>query len=590
MPTTLEDPTGAGAVSTAPAPAATPPAGLMLRGARRFLSRHGIAVALLIILTYLVLFPVARLQFVALADGGRAYAAALDLPNILTTLRTTVTLGLGSMVISLVLGTGLAWCSIRLPRRWAWFSAIPVLPVVVPAVATVVGWAFLLAPEVGFLNIALRELPFINIEAPPVGHPRGPLNIYTVPGIVMVTGLQLTPLVYLFVQSGLRQLNFETIEAASVAGANALRSFRDVVVPLLRPSLLYATAFGMLLGLGQLTAPQFLGSRQSIRVLSTEVYRFGGQSPTDFGLAAAVASPLLLAGLSFVALQRLLLKKDFRFVSAGGKGAARMGKPSRFAAPIIGVFGLVVLVLPLLALILVAFSPFWSGNIDLASLTTRNLVRAVQTPMITDAMMTSVLSSLGGITIALPLGYLLAEILYRGRSHAIVRWILDAIVQVPLGVPAIVFGAGFLYVYSGQPFMLYGSRLLITITYVVIVLPFTTRMQLAARMSVGVMYEDAARAAGANPLRAHLTIVIPMIRGALAGAGVLMFVILTHEFAASLFVRSPRTQVLGTVLFDQWTTGSFPMVASVALLMSAITGVGVVLALVFGGRQTLEGL
>ena len=38
----------------------------------------------------------------------------------------------------------------------------------------------------------------------------------------------------------------------------------------------------------------------------------------------------------------------------------------------------------------------------------------------------------------------------------------------------------------------------------------------------------------------------------MGGAAALMFVLLTHEFAASVLVRSSTTQVMGTVLFDRY--------------------------------------
>ena len=553
--------------------------------------RHWLSVGLALALSYLVVVPLARLQYLAFEDGGRAFREALELPDIWKTVLTTVALGVGSLVISLVAGTTLAWFASRLPRRWAWLSAIPVLPMVLPAVAVVVGWAFLLSPQVGYVNMALRELPFVDVPVPKVGLPSGPLNIYSVPGIIVVTGIQLTPLVFLFAQSSLRQLNFETIEAAMVAGASPIRGFVTIVVPLLRPALVYSAAFAMLLGLGQLTAPQFLGVRKGIRVLATEVYRYGGQSPIDFPLAAAVAAPLLISGLAFILAQRLLLRRDFRFVSVGTKGSARPGKTSRLAVVVIAAYGFLTLVLPFGALTLVAFSPFWTGMIDFGALTLSNFTDAFDEPAITDALATSITTSVSSILIALPLGYLLAEVLYRRRGNAVVRAIIDVITQIPLGIPAVIFGVGFLYVYTSQPFQLYGSRLLIIITYVVLVLPFTVRMQLTARMSIGTAYEEAARASGASALRANLTVVMPMMRGAMAGASVLMFVILTHEFAASMFVRSTRTQVLGTLLYDEWTQGSYPMVAVMSLIMSAVTAAGLVIAVWVGGREaTLDRL
>lgn len=558
------------------------------RALGQWMRQHGLTVGLALILSYLVLYPLLRLQYLAMQDGGRAYIEAIALPDIGQTLLTTAALGIGSLAISLVLGTALAWFALRLPKRHSWMSVIPILPIVLPAVAVVVGWAFLLSPQVGFINVALRALPFIDVPAPEVGLPSGPLNIYSVPGIIIVTGLQLTPLVFLFLQGSLKQLNFETIEAASVSGASPTRAFFSVVLPMLRPALVYSAAFAMLLGLGQLTAPQFLGAREGIRVLATEVYRFGGTAPIDFALASAVASPLLIAGIVFILIQRLLLRRDYRFVSTGTKGTSRPGKPSRFAAPFIAIYGFFTIVLPFGGIILVSLIPYWTPIIT--TFTLDNFARAFSTPAILNALWNSVGTSVGAIAIALPLGYLLTEILYRKRGNAIARAVIDLLVQIPLGVPAVVFGVGLLFVYTGNPFTLYGTPILIVLTYVVLVIPFAVRMQLAARMAVGTSHEDAARASGAGVLRAHLTVVIPMMRGALAGAGILAFVILTHEFAASVFVRSARTQVLGTLLYQEWTHGSYPMVAAVSLIMSAVTAAGLIVAVRLGGKNTLDSL
>ncbi len=81
-------------------------------------------------------------------------------------------------------------------------------------------------------------------------------------------------------------------------------------------------------------------------------------------------------------------------------------------------------------------------------------------------------------------------------------------------------------------------------------------------VALGNTYLEAARASGAGALRTNLNIVLPLLRPTIGGAGALMFVLLTHEFAASLLVRAPTTQVMGTVLFDYYTNGSYPLVAA----------------------------
>src|SRR5689334_1738180 len=123
---------------TLTAPVILPGAGA--RRLKRALIRHTAPVALLLVVGYLVVAPLVRLQQTALTDGADAYRKVLDLPSFGTTLATTLELALGSLAMAMVLGTGLAWASTMLPRRWEWLGIVPILPIVLPPVANVIGW------------------------------------------------------------------------------------------------------------------------------------------------------------------------------------------------------------------------------------------------------------------------------------------------------------------------------------------------------------------------------------------------------------------------------------------------------------------
>ena len=558
-------------------------------GLMRALKRNLLPLGLIGVLGYLVLVPLIRLQALALADGGRAYGEALDTRNFAETVRTTLALAFGSLVMALVLGTVLAWFATRLPHRLRWLGILPILPIVIPPVASVIGWAFLLAPKTGILNGWLRELPVLG-ASPEEGLPSGPIDVYTPLWIILITGLYLTSFLYVFIRAGLARVSFDLTEAARVAGASPARAFFQVVLPLIRPSLLYGGAIALLLGLGQFTAPLLLGLNHDVRVITMEVYRFASDTPVDYGLAAALASPLLIAGVVLVVLQRVMLGNSERFVSDVGKGVQGAARPSRLAPVAIVLYASVTVVLPLLALGAVALSPFWSGKLDPSHFSFENFRTLFGTPQAIDAITTSLIVSIGGVLVALPVGYLAAEVIHRRRGGRIARTLMELIITVPLGVPAVVFGAGFLYMYTREPTVLYGTKWVIVLVYVTLMLPFTTRLQLAARMSLGDSYEAAARASGAGPLRTHLTIMLPLMRAALGGAGALMFVLLSHEFAASLLVRSTDTQVMGTVLYDYWTNSGYTLVAAMAVVMCCVTAVGVAIAGWLGGANTLNKL
>lgn len=583
MTATVEQPSGA----LAQPPTATPPT-RSPRGRGGVLSRNALPVAVLVVLGYLVVSPLVRLQLLATSDGFAGYEAGFGTRAIGLTIARTVGLGLGSLLIALTIGTTLAWLSTRLSPRTQWMGVLPVLPIVIPPVASVIGWAMMLAPTSGTLNQLIRKLPFYP---EPTGIPSGPIDVFSATWIIILTGFTLSSFVYVFFRAGMTRVNLELLEAARVAGASNLGVFVGIVLPMIRPSVIYGTAVALLLGLGQFTAPLLLGTRENIRVLTTEVYRFATGSPVDYGASAAVASPLLMMGLVVVLLQKALLSNEGRFVSDVGKGGRSVGRASRLAPWAIAGYAAVAMVVPLVALVAVSLSPFWTGMIEPSAFTTRNFDQLLSTPQVVDAIRTSLVVSLSAVAACIPVGYVVAEILYRKRGSAAVRSLLDLVITLPLGVPAVVFGAGFLFTYTQPPLVLYGTNWVIIVVYVTLMLPFTVRMQLAARLAMGTSYENAARVSGASALRAHTGIILPMMRAAIGGSSALIFVMLSHEFAASLLVRSTQTQVMGTAFYDIWINTSYPLVAAMGLLMCGVTAVGVAAAMLLGGRSnSLEAL
>lgn len=537
-----------------------------------------------VVLALVVFGPLARLQFRAFAEGGLGYEIAFGSSRIVQILSTTVWLAVGSLLIAIVLGTTLAWWAARLPRRVSWMRILPILPIVVPAIASVVGWAFLLSPRPGYLNGLLRQLPWWSHLS------QGPIDIYTTPWIIIVVGIALSAFVYLFVSSGLMNINGELIEAAYVSGDSATSAFFKVVLPLLRPALVYGAGVSLLLALGQFTAPLLLGANSGVDVLTTEMYRELRGFPVNYGVAAALGSPLLVFGVLVVVGQRALLGDQRRFITHGSKAFRAGWTPSLKAALGIGLYFVVSTLLPLLALFGVALSPFWSASLDPTTFTLDHFRTVLTDPGITGAITTSLVTSGVAVIISLPVGFMAASLLLQRGRGRVGRGLLDLIVASPLGIPAVLFGAGFLLTYTQPPLPLYGTQWILVLVYVTLMLPFTTRMQLAALTSLGSAYEEASRTAGAGLLRTKIRIVLPLVRPALGGAAALMFVLLTHEFTASVLVRSPFQQVMGTVLFDYWENGSYPTVAAIALVMSGVTTLGVGAAFAMGGSDSLRRL
>lgn len=540
--------------------------------------------ALLLALGYLVVLPLFRLQSLAFEDGARGYRDQFGRADIGQTLQTTVILALSSLAIALVLGTVLAFATSRLPRRVGFLRVIPILPIVMPSVANVVGWAFLLSPGPGYLNAVMRQLPWWNhLDS-------GPVNVYSSLWIILITGFGLTSFVYLFVSAGMQNISSEHLEAAQTSGSSQLGVFFRVVLPLLRPSLVYGAGVSLLLGLGQFTAPLLLGQNEGVKVLTTEMYRRTAESPTNFGAAAAAGSPLVILGLLVVFGQKYLLGNQARFVTHGGKSFSPTGGRSYWAAFGVAFYGLVALVLPLIGVVIVSLTPFWSANLSWDLFTLGNYRRLFDTPGVMESVTTSVVTSLAAVVVCVPMGLALATLIVRNQHLRVMRTLGDMMSALPLGIPAVIFGVGFLLTYTQPPLVLYGTRTVIVLVYIVLMIPFATRMQMTALISMGRTYSEASSVSGASPLLTTIKVTLPLLKPAVLGAVALMFILLTHEFAASLMVRSATTQVMGTLLYDHWSNGSYTLVAAMAILMSAVTAAGVAVAMLVGGRNVLDNL
>jgi iron(III) transport system permease protein len=553
-----------------------------LRIDRRAAARLTVSGLFLLVVGYLVLIPLVRLEVKAFTGGkGDDFAAAFTRHGFGRIVGYTVGLALGSLVIGLILGTLLAWASTRLPRRARFLAIFPVLPIVVPAIASVAGWTFLLAPAPGYLNALLRKLPWWSDLT------QGPVNIYTLPWIVILTGFGLTSFVYLFIRSAFGNISADYLEAAAVSGSSSLAVFFRITLPLLRPALIYGGGVALLLGLGQFTAPLLLGTNQGITVLTTDMYNQVESTPVHYGIAAAVGTPLLVFGLIVVALQKVGLGDERRFVTHGGKGFRSTERSSVWAAVLIVVYAFVAIILPLLGLLVLSMSRFWSNKINVAKWSTYNFQVIFGDPRTVDAIFHSLEYSIMAVIIVLPLGFAAASMILRGKQYPGIGRLLDFVIALPLGVPAVLFGVGFLLAYSTGPLVLYGTPWVMILVYVTLMLPFSVRMQMSALLALGDSYQEASRMSGAGHGRTTLKIVMPLLRSSFGGAAALIFVLLTHEFTASVLVRSIHTNVMGTVLYDYWTNGNYPVVAAVALVMAGVTTVGVALALILGGSESL---
>ncbi|GAA5194081.1 iron ABC transporter permease [Arthrobacter gyeryongensis] len=538
-----------------------------------------------VVLGAAVIIPIALFFAPALTDGGSALDRLLHIPDIGQTMATTVLLAVGATILGTALSVVLAVLASKVPSRIrSVVGIIPLLPLVVPPIAFVYGWIFVFDPRVGYANTLLRGLPFWSHAD------SGPVDIYTLGGILFVNTVEVSAVVFAFVDARLREINGSVEAAARIAGASPFRSFLTITLPLLRPALVAGLVVAFLLQLGQFTAPLFLGSRDNIQVITTAIFQLREGYPIDYPLTAALGLPLLVFGIIAIIVQRRAVGDQRKYVTLGS-GRGIEAKLSGLSTAGLVAYGVLFIGVPIAAAALVALSPYWNGRLDQLQLGLTNIQQAFADPTVPDAIFNGLEASITASLIVTALGFIgsLAISGVLPAPRLIVR-VIDFIFIAPLAVPRALLGVVVLFVFIQPPFNLYGTLTIYIIGYIFVALPLSMRSQYSSLIGVQSSLFEASRICGASQLRTVAGIAVPVAFRGMVASFAMSFVFLSNDVAVSLMIQAPGKEVVGTKLYTLEQAGTVPEIAVLALVMTVITAAILSITFALAGRSALENL
>lgn len=532
-----------------------------------------LATSMLVVLV-LILYPLLMLLRRSLSVAANSdawtfqwYVQAYTDPKLTVTIVDTFLVLAGSMGIAFALGVSMAFLVGRTDVPF--FSKakiIPVLPFLTPPFIMAIGWMLLAAPRSGLLNGWIRALTSSDAE-------QGPFNIFTMPGLIWVMALYLTPYIYLLTLSGLKNLDPTFEEASRLAGANVWKTLRKVTLPLVTPALLSGLLLAFIMGLGQFGIPAALGVPSNIQVVSTSIWQNIANWPARTELAAALATSLLgLALLGLYAQRRIQGQRSYATVTGKGfrPGITRLGRWGWSASAFCWLYVFATVVLPYYALLQTSFSTFWTPKLT-PSLFTLDNYRYVlfQYPSTPISIRNSLLLSIGGATLGILLAAICSWIVHRTETKG--RHLLDYILMLPIGIPATVLAVGLLAAWIQPPLVLYGSLWILLVAYITIYLPFGVRSTSSSLQQVSKELEEASRVAGGSWLRTFRRITLPLIRPGLITGWFLLFVMFMRELSASILLYVPQTTVISVALFDLLLEANYPRLAALGTVIVLIS-------------------
>jgi iron(III) transport system permease protein len=538
--------------------------------------------ALLAVLTFLVLYPVAMLLLGALTntnpvvDGFGVFDLSLDNfvsvlgnANVHHALANSLIACTGGTALAVAIGLAFSWIVVRTNTPFRSFlGAASLVPLFVPPLVAGVAWSILGSPKSGLLNTMMK---WMGLD--------WRIDLYSMAGLIVVFGMYYAPYVYMFTASALRNMDPSLEEAAEIAGVGPVRALFTVTFPLIAPAIISGMLLSFIVMLGIYGIPAVLGAPANISVLTTYIFKLTNWSPPLYSTAAAVAIILMVVtGVLVLLQQRVLAGRSF--ITVAGKAfrprALDLGSWRWLTLALALLYLFIVVVLPMLALIVAAFRRFLFIP-DAASLFDMRHYSLVHFESIFDNPLTMrsiwntmevglVTAVLGGV-LAFAIGYTV----HRGSVPG--RRTLDLVATLPVAIPGLVIGVAYLWAWIGLPGGLYGTIWILALAFVARFIPDTMKALSTSFLQIHRELEEASWVCGRGRLGTIRSIVLPLARPGTIAAMTLLFILAIRELGSSLFLYTSDTTVMAVLLLDYYEGGNTGKTAAFSLVQTALLAV-----------------
>lgn len=508
--------------------------------------------------------PVIAILYLAIQPGENIWPhlASNVLPG---SLRQTLTLGIGTAILTLVAGTATAWLvtMYRFPGR-AVLDRLLILPLAIPTYIAAYCYAELL-DYAGVVQTGLRG--FFGWQTPrDYWFPQ----IRSLGGAVIVMSAVLYPYVYLAARATFVQQSVCALEVARTLGRSPMGTFWAVALPLARPALAAGVALVLMETLNDLGAVQHLG----VETLSASIYATWLQR-SSLGGAAQLATVMLTLIVVLLAVERI--------ARGGAKVHHTTGRyraiPFHDIQGWRGYLALFLCSIPFLVGFVVPCALLVSFAIDYAadSIAGGFLLAAW------NSILLATISAVAAVALALVISYAprvapgpVTHFAARaaGFGYALPGTVLAIGVLIPLAALDNSVDAAFRSLFGiSTGLILSGSIAALVFAYVIRFLAVALGGLEAGLERISPNLDAAARTLGETAGSALFRVHLPLLLPALGAAGLLVFVDALKELPATLLLRPFNFETLATHVY---TFAALEQVEAGALGALAIIAAGLV--------------
>lgn len=478
--------------------------------------------------------------------------------EILSTVLDTALFAAGSVALATFLALALAYLIGRtdLPLRVP-LLALLLLPVLMPTVVTTIAWVLVLGERTGALNLAIRAVvPLWN---------SGPIDVFSMTGMIIVQGFSLVPLLVVFFIAALRGIDRSLEEAAEAAGVSKARVVTGITLPLIRPHLLAGIILAFIFAIEAFEVPLLLALGSDADILATRVY-FALNDATG---GAPRYGTVGVLGVHFLAITYVLFFAYQRLARGEGRFAMNKRIPYKLDSLgkwrwpgfiTIGAFVLLVSVVPLLVLLWTSLHPqYIAPSISaFAAVSLDQYASLLSDDRLFGALVNTILVAVLAPALGVGTALLLAVTTERRLASRLLSSSLSALASSTIAIPSVIAANALLVFYlsvnrvipSWIP--LFGTVWLLVLAYAYRI-SVAYQLQRAGVAQLDAELEEAAHVSGAGPWRTLTAITAPLLRANWIGAWILLGVFAFRELSLPLVInRGGPPHLVSTLVWELW--------------------------------------
>ena len=490
-------------------------------------------------------------EWVGLAN----FVAYARTPALLESLWNSVWVSALVTLITVPLAFGFAYALSRSRMLYKpLFRGITLIPLLAPSLLAAISLIYWFGNQ-GVLKGAMQSL--------------GITEIYGAPGIVVAECFAVFPHVMMILVTALTLADARLYEAADAMGTSAARKFFTITLPGAKYGLISAALVGFTLVMTDFGIPKVIGG--NFNVLATDVFKLViGQQ--DFAKGAVVAILLLAPAVLTFSVDSYVSRRQTAMLTA--RAVAYVPSPSRGFDLLMTAYccAIAFLVLAMLGMaVFASFASFWPYNLSPS-------LRHYVTGLVDAEVGVGFVNSLKMAGATAVFGTLLvfcgAYLLEKTRGLAPLRGLVKLLAMLPMAVPGLVLGLGYIFFFNAPGNPLGGLYHTLTLLTLCTIIHFYTTGHLTAvtaLKSLDSEFEAVSASLKVPFFKTFWRVTLPICSPALVDIARYFFINAMTTISAVVFLYSPETKVASIAILNLDEAGEIGAAAAMAVLIGAVS-------------------